>query len=91
MNYKMQLQIMPMPVVMFGLIDGSLYSDYDGKHGHYTHDVGQGVLTMTDGSRQGWRYHKVGDWAFQLIDNKTGNEIYTCPIDRTKDPSTRPW
>jgi hypothetical protein len=25
-----------MPVVMFGLLDGTTYADYDGKQGHYS-------------------------------------------------------
>ena len=91
MDYKMQLQITPMPYVMFGLIDASDYSDYDGNHGHYSYDSGAGVLTMIDGSRQGWRYHKVGDWAFTLIDNATGGEIYSCPYEASKNPNRGPW
>jgi hypothetical protein len=91
MNFKMQLQITPMPFVMFGLIDASTYADFDGKHGHYSYDTGTGVLTMTDGSRQGWRYHKVGEWSFTLIDNAKGSEIYTCPYEAGKDPSRGPW
>lgn len=85
------LVITPMPTVMFGLIDGSTYSDYDGKHGHYTYDAAGGVITMTDGSRQGWRYRKVADWSFTLIDNATGQDHYTCPLEPTKNPSRGPW
>ena len=91
MDYKMQLNITPLPFVMFGLIDGSTYADYDGHHGHYTYDQAAGVLTMNDGSRQGWRYHKVGVWAFRLIDNKTGNDVYTCPYSASQNPDRGPW
>lgn len=83
--------IEPRPVVMFGVIDASTYSDFDGEHGHYSYDPAQGVITMTDGARQGWRYHKTADWAFSLIDNKTGQDIYTCPLETGKDPRHGPW
>lgn len=85
------LVITPMPVVMFGLIDGSTYSDYDGHHGHYRYDAAAGLITMTDGSREGWRYRKSADWSFRLIDNNTGKELYTCPLEKTKNPNRGPW
>jgi len=85
------LVITPMPVVMFGLIDGSTYSDYDGHHGHYKYDAAAGVITMTDGSRQGWRYRKSAEWSFGLIDNTTGKELYTCPLETAKNPNRGPW
>jgi hypothetical protein len=91
MDYKMQLNITPMPFVMFGLINDSTYSDYDGHHGHYRYDAGTGVLTMLDGSREGWRYHKVAGWSFRLIDNKSGTDIYTCPFEAAKNPDRGPW
>jgi hypothetical protein len=90
-NYKGQLTITPMPFVMFGLVDAATYADWDGHHGHYTYDPAAGMLTMTDGSRQGWRYHKAGDWSFRLIDNAKGTEIYTCPFDAGKNPAKGPW
>jgi hypothetical protein len=83
--------ITPMPVVMFGLIDSSRYADYDGKLGHYRFDPGQGLLLMTDGPRQGWRYHKKDNWAFTLIGNEDGQEHYTCPLETGKDPHKGPW
>jgi hypothetical protein len=85
------LQITPMPVPMFGLIDGSTYSDYDGHHGHYTYDAASGVITMTDGSRQGWRYRKKQAWSFSLINNQDGKEWYTCPLEKGKNPNRGPW
>jgi hypothetical protein len=91
MDYKMRLNITPMPFVMFGLINDNTYSDYDGHHGHYRYDAGTGVLTMLDGSREGWRYHKDAAWAFRLIDNKNGTEIYTCPFEAAKNPNHGPW
>jgi hypothetical protein len=91
MDYKMHLVITPMPFVMFGIIDGDTYADFDGHHGHYSYDEGTAMLTMTDGSRQGWRYHNVGSWAFRLIDNAQGTEIYTCPFSAGKDPTRGPW
>jgi hypothetical protein len=91
MDYKMQLTITPMPFVMFGLINDSTYSDYDGHHGRYRYDAGTGVLTMLDGPREGWRYHKDGAWAFRLIDNKDGTEIFTCPFEAAKNPGHGPW
>ena len=91
MDYKMQLNITPMPFMMFGLIDASNYSDYDGHHGHYSYDAETGVLTMIDGSRQGWRYHKVAEWGFSLIDNAKGTDIYTCPFEANKNPMRGPW
>jgi hypothetical protein len=83
--------ITPMPVVMFGLIDGSTYSDYDGHHGRYSYDAGSEIITMTDGTRQGWRYHKIAEWSFSMIDNQSGKEIYTCPLETGKNPSHGPW
>ena len=81
--------ITPMPVVMFGLIDGTTYSDC-GHHGHYLNTMPlPGSLTMTDGSRQGWRYRKSADWAFRLIDNSTGKDLYTCPLEVKKNPNPR--
>lgn len=85
------LTITPAPVVMFGLIDGSTYSDFDGKRGHYTYDAGAGIITMTDGSRQGWRYRKTGEWSFTMIDNATGKDAFTCPLNTKQDPSRHPW
>jgi hypothetical protein len=83
--------ITPTPVAMFGLIDATSYSDYDGHHGKYTYDAAGGIITMTDGSREGWRYHKTGEWSFTLIDNNTGKEIYTCPLETAKNPAHGPW
>jgi hypothetical protein len=91
MDYKMQMVITPMPFVMFGLVDGSTYADYDGHHGHYSYDAATGVLTMHDGTREGWRYHNVGNWSFRMIDSKTGTEIYSCPYDAAKNPDRGPW
>jgi len=85
------LVITPTPFAMFGLIDATTYSDWDGHHGHYAYESGRGIITMTDGSRQGWRYRKTADWAFTLIDNRTGKEIYTCPLETAKNPSHGPW
>lgn len=85
------LVVTPAPFVMFGLIDDATYSDWDGHHGHYTYDPANGILTMTDGSRQGWRYHKAAEWSFRLIDNQTEKEIYTCPLQRGKNPARGPW
>jgi hypothetical protein len=91
MDYKMQLVITPMPFVMFGIIDAANYADYDGHQGHYSYNAASGVLTMTDGSRQGWRYHKTAEWSFTLIDNTKGTEIYTCPHEAGKNPVRGPW
>ncbi len=91
MDYKMRLTITPMPLVMFGLIDASTYCDFDGNHGHYNYNAGNGVLTMLDGSRKGWRYHKVAEWGFALIDNAKGTDIYTCPFEANKNPARGPW
>jgi hypothetical protein len=91
MDYQMHMIITPMPFVMFGLIDATTYSDFDGHHGRYTYAAAAGMLTMTDGPRQGWRYHKVAEWSFSLIDNNTGKEIYTCPFDAGKNPARGPW
>ena len=85
------LVITPMPVVMFGLIDGATYADHDGKQGHYTYDPAAGILAMTDGPRQGWRYRKTAEWSFTLIDNQTGQDHYTCPLEKAKDPRHGPW
>lgn len=81
--------ITPMPVAMFGLVDGSTYADYDGEQGHFT--FADGILTMTDGPRQGWRYRKIAGWSFRLIDNRSGKEVYTCPLEKTKNPTRGPW
>ena len=85
------LVITPTPFAMFGLIDGKTYSDWDGNHGPYTYDAASGIITMTDGSRKGWRYRRTANWSFTLIDNKTGKDIYTCPFDAAKNPSRGPW
>ena len=85
------LVITPTPFAMFGLMDGSTYSDWDGHHGHYTYDPAGGIIMMTDGSRQGWRYRKTATWSFTLIDNRTGKEIFTCPLEAAKNPSHGPW
>ena len=79
------------PTVMFGLIDGTTYSDYDGKRGAYTFDNGTGVLTMTNGSRQGWHYKKVGEWSFRMLTPNGQETSYTCPLEPAKDPLKRPW
>jgi hypothetical protein len=83
--------ISPTPVAMFGVIDASTYSDFDGHHGRYSYNAAQGIITMTDGSRAGWRYRKTQDWSFTLIDNNTGKEIYTCPLETAKNPLHGPW
>ena len=86
---RMSIRITPAPVMMFGLIDAATYSDYDGKRGRYAFDGA--VLTMLDGSRQGWRYQKVGDWAFQALDAAGELTSYTCPLEPQKDPARGPW
>ncbi|MBV9757483.1 MAG: hypothetical protein JO047_10550 [Alphaproteobacteria bacterium] len=88
---RSDLVITPQPFVMFGIVDGSTYSDWDGHHGHYSYDGAGGILTMTDGSRQGWRYRRTGNWSFTLIDNQTGKTIYSCPLDQKKNPEHGPW
>lgn len=79
------------PTVMFGLIDGTTYSDYDGKRGHYKYDAQSGRLTMIDGSRQGWSYKRVASWSFRMLDPQGKETAYTCPLDPKKDVSKRPW
>ena len=91
MNARMQLTFEVRPVVMFGLIDGTTYSDYDGKLGHYSYDAGAGMLTMTDGSRQGWRYKQVAEWSFRMLDQAGKDSPYTCPLNAAKDPLKHPW
>lgn len=91
MDARMRMVITPMPVAMFGLIDATTYADYDGNRGHYTYDPAAGVLTMTDGPRQDWRFRRDDQWSFRLIENNTGREIYTCPLDAAKDPTRGPW
>ena len=86
-----QMTFQVAPTVMFGLIDATTYSDYDGKRGHYSYDAAQNILTLTDGSRQGWRYKKVADWSFRMLDPKGQETSYTCPLDAKKDPLKRPW
>ena len=85
------MQITPAPVMMFGLIDGQTYSDYDGKRGRYAYDGASGMLTMTDGSRQGWRYKRVAEWSFRALDAQGKETSFTCPLDAKKDPLKRPW
>jgi hypothetical protein len=91
MNARMQLTFEVRPVVMFGLIDGTTYSDYDGKTGHYAYDTAAEILTMTDGSRQGWRYKHVADWSFRMLDQAGKDTSFTCPLNAAKDPLKRPW
>ena len=81
----------PAPVMMFGLIDATTYSDYDGKRGHYTYDAQSGILTMTDGSREGWKYKHTADWSFRALDAKGEDTSFNCPLDDKKDPLKRPW
>lgn len=85
------VQIEVAPVMMFGLIDGATYSDYDGHKGPYTYDSASGILTMTDGSHQGWHYKRVAATAFQHSDEKGQESPYTCPLDEKKNPLKRPW
>ena len=79
------------PTVMFGLIDGSTYSDYDGKKGHYTFDATNQVLTMTDGSRKGWRYKRVAATAFRFLDEQGKERRHTRALwsPRRTHSSTR--
>jgi hypothetical protein len=87
----MGIVVTPAPTMMFGLIDGTTYTDYDGKRGHYTYDAQSGILTMTDGSREGWKYKHTEDWAFRALDAKGEQTAYNCPLDDKKDPLKRPW
>ena len=87
--FGMQIQVAP--TVMFGLIDAATYSDYDGKRGHYSYDAQTGIITMTDGSRQGWKYKRVDNWAFRMLDQQGKETQYTCPLEPKKDPLRRPW
>jgi len=87
----MGIVVTPAPVMMFGLIDGTTYSDYDGKRGHYSYDAQSGILAMTDGSREGWKYKHTGDWSFRAIDAKGEETAFSCPLDEKKDPLKRPW
>ena len=79
------------PTVMFGLIDGSNYSDYDGKKGHYSYDAAAKMLTMSDGSRKGWRYKRVADTSFRMVDAQGKETAYTCPLNPKKSVDKRPW
>ena len=85
------IAITPSPVMMFGLIDGANYSDYDGHRGHYKFDQGSGLLTMTDGALRGVHYKKVADWSFRKLDDKNQQTSFTCPLDKKKNPLVRPW
>lgn len=85
------LVITPTPMAMFGLIDASTYADFDGQRGHYVYDASENVITMTDGPRQGWRYRRKDTWSFTLIDNTSGAEHYTCPLETAKNPQHGPW
>jgi hypothetical protein len=87
----MGISITVAPVMMFGLIDGATYSDYDGHHGRYSYDAGSGMLTMLDGSRQGWQYKRVAEWSFRAVDPAGKELAFTCPLDAKKDPLRRPW
>jgi len=79
------------PVMMFGLIDETTYSDYDGHRGRYSFDQGSGVITMSDGSLRGVRYKKIDEWSFVKLDDKNRKTAFTCPLDKKKNPLVRPW
>lgn len=85
------MQVELRPVMMFGLLDRTTYSDYDGRTGHYTYDGGTGVLTMTDGSRRGWRYKRTAATAFQALDRNGATTAYSCPLEKGKNPRRHPW
>ena len=85
------MQIVVVPVMYFGLVDGQSYLDYDGNGGHYAYNPGNGIITMTDGSLHGVRYHKTGDWSFRKLDDQGKETAFTCPLDPKKDVHHRPW
>lgn len=87
----MGISITVAPVVMFGLLDRTTYSDYDGHRGHYSYDDRSGVLTLLDGSRRGWRYKRTATWAFRMLDQAGKETAFTCPLEPKKDPLRRPW
>lgn len=79
------------PSMMFGLLDSSSYSDYDGNIGEYSYDARTGVLTMTSGGLRGARYLRDGDQVFRVLDadgSVTGNN---CPLEPAKDVRKHPW
>lgn len=85
------MRIIVTPVMYFGLLDGTTYSDYDGRTGHYVYNPATSLISMTDGSLHGVRYKRVADWSFRKLDDSGKETAFTCPLDKGKDPRKHPW
>ena len=75
--------------LMFGLLDGSQYSNYDGKIGHYV--MKGDILLMMDGPLKSIQYKRTGEQAFRMLDDKGALTAFVCPKEGNKDPRKHPW
>ncbi len=75
--------------MMFGLLDGTTYSNYDGKTGRYA--ATEDMLTMLDGPLKGIKYRRTGPQSFRMLDAKGALTAFVCPKEGTKDPHKHPW
>lgn len=86
------------PVLMFGLLDGKTYSNYDGKTGHYRYDFKSRQLIMIDGPFEGYHYTRTehpdpatGADSFRMLDAQGQPTAFECPHNHVKDAHKHPW
>jgi hypothetical protein len=86
------------PTLMFGLIDGATYGNYDGLTGHYRYDAKLRQLIFIDGPFKGIHYLRgenpdpvKGTGSMRMLDEHGQVTAINCPLNRAKNPSKHPY
>lgn len=81
----------PTPDMMFGLLDETRYSNYDGKIGTYSYDVASGVIEVGLETGAPARFSRVAATTFRAMNGDGTLAGFVCPLNRSKDPANPPW
>lgn len=84
---------MPNLAMMFGLLDGTTYTNTDSKTGSYKFNQGSGMLTMISGPLAGDAFQRnPRGTSFLLYHSNDGHRpALNCPRNPVKDPRHHPW
>ena len=78
------------PGLQFGLLDGAMYSTFDGGRGRYAYSAQTGVLTFTSGPMAGLRRMRETERTFRILDEHGHMTAFACPWT-PKSPRKLHW
>ena len=79
------------PVMMFGLLDDTIYKNYDGDVGSYAFDQESGIIQVGLQTGAPARFVRIGATLFRAMNEDGTLAGFVCPLNPAKDPNSPPW